>query len=310
MSPPTKKPQKHLTQGGYLKADVYREFEDAVLRQDHERVCYLAAELACTRGEARPFLSFVVQLYGQHFLSSNAWVLRALRQHLEGAASAARKQACAEDEAFQKHVCQAVLLVSQERPKSIGAMLKAACAKPTSDRVMVVDGKAAIADRYGEQLPEAVATALGAMLLHGVRGDAPGALRSLQAALSAPGAVAPAPFEFVRHLGEAQRRDAAWYAWDVLLTESRKAPRQRAVREYVHHALALYLFGYQKKVRAARLNYVFYALFVLAHRAAKCVDRNTALVRGAAKRINIVFSETLGLPAHRLEYLQYVTTAS
>lgn len=297
MSPASSKHSKHLTLGGYLKADVYRELQDAVLHKNYERACYLTAELACTPSETRLLLNFFVQLYAERFLSSNVWVLETLHGHLQQAAALARKKSYAQNESFQKHVCQLVLIVSQEQQRTI--------AFPRQQEATACDG-AAIADRYGDQVPPAAACKLGAMLLHVVRGDAQGALGSLHAVLDGASAAGPAPFEFVRHLGEAQRKDVAWYVWDVLLTESRKS-NVRLVRQYVHHALALYLFGYQKKVRATRLNYLFYALFVLTQKKAKLADRSTALTRRATKTIHIVFSETLGLPAHRLDYLQYVT---
>lgn len=305
---------KHQTVRGFLKNDVYAELSQAIINKDFERACYLAVELVCTPREIRTFTSYVIKVYAQNFVSSNGWIVEFMLQTITHILDHSRGKKCLQDTAFRSQIGTLMTVLMSEKKKDLTDVCQALSACPhDSERFTVTNvGQAAVNARYAHQLSSDAMRKLGALLFHTVRADLHASLHALNVLLKAtpPHHVQPARFPFVSHLTEPQRKDVIWYVWDMLLTESQRSEASN-VEKYVSNALALFVVRYNKQVKMERINLLFYALFVLANRIVKNINKNTDLVKRAGRNINIIFDEVLGTQqSSSTDYLWCVTTAA
>lgn len=66
---PPRQRQPNLSRSGYPIRDLYTALTDAIAKRSADRACALAAELACTDGQARQLVSHLANTYAERYVS-------------------------------------------------------------------------------------------------------------------------------------------------------------------------------------------------------------------------------------------------
>ncbi len=291
-----------LTLNRFRKTDVYDALAAALDARDYPACCAAVAELACTRGEPRALLRFLLDAFAARFVSSNRWVVEEVAALASELLLRVGKAKACRDPDFRQGMCRLAMVIAQEKRRSRrGGLL----ATPP-----LFDVHPAAAPCYPDALPAPMGMLLATAMRHVDRREVAAAVGVVQAmrarARKRAGAVPPASFGFLADLGEAARRDVIWYVWDALLQRASTC-RTPGVHAYVKNALFIYAAGYRKQSADDRAHLWLYATCVVAADADRSVPRETPLLKSVARNVEVLFQDTLGLPPPpRIDYLNIV----
>lgn len=103
------------TISGYVRKEVYRALDEAILDRDGEKACCLAVELALTPNEAGALVSHLVDTYGSWYASVDATALERFARavgHIEYSDGI-----CDWTPSARRGLCEAVLILSNGLPR-------------------------------------------------------------------------------------------------------------------------------------------------------------------------------------------------
>ncbi len=308
-----------LTVNNFRKSDVYGALTTALRAHDYPACCCAVAELACTRGEARNLLRFLLDAFASRFLSSNRWVVDQVASLLADLTLHAKKQKAHANEEFRHGICRLVLVIAQEKvkrrnvfrnppPPPLAGEARSSKALGPLRPLWEVDHS--LAPCYPDALPAPVGLLLASAMRLVDRMEVTAAAGVIQAmrvrAAKRDGRIQPASFAFVSDISASQRKDVMWYVWDALLQRA-SASRNPAIHEYVRKCMFLYTTLYRKQSADDRVYLWLYAMYVIASDIDKNVPRETPLLKSAARNAAILFHDTMGLPAPPcIDYLNFI----
>ena len=258
-----------MTVSGYSKKDVYESLSAAFLVHDLERCCCLVAELASTKGEARPVMGFLVDTYARWYACGNLWVVRrlcALFSEMDGGPKKMRQFHLEPD--VRRSLCEAVILVaSQHRHGREDLWRKSENKHERKDRLVAL--KDFIDERDGK----------AAMCLVG------------DINMNPPDSSLLSTMPTVPHVSHARGKpDVMWIMWRM----ASDAAAVGGVNEFVVASLDLYSRGLTVRRRPARVNLLCYAVLVTSRRRVRDVapeEATVAMIARAHLSIDSVYDE-------------------
>jgi hypothetical protein len=302
----------NLTHSGFAKNDVYRDVLDTMHRRDYERMCYLVAELACTRREIKPLTLFLLDEFIANRLSSQARVLEKVAEYVNVLQGFSPKDTH-KNPGFQRVMAAFSMLIAMQSPRQhdfyrprvgqdeVDALTRKAGAVALPPRALAVVNSGAVAPLLGVLARLVLAAKVrGAM-----------AVASYLVAAFPADALPDIVFHEVRDVKN--KRDPVWYVWRLLLAVAEDQALSE-VRSYVLTALRLYAkHATTRATRASRVNLLMYSIAVCCNCAVKTRAVPLAALQHVAERIHVVYEDTLGLApsdggggSGSMAYLDYV----
>lgn len=295
---------QHTTHSGYLKMEVYKELETSMEEQHYEKVCYLTAELACTKGEIANLLDYLLgDLLCRYYLSSNAWVLHHTAETLK-VIRILPKRDLHTNPGFQKALCEMALGIATHGKRAshdVAAQLKTVTYHDAVEPLLCQyqDGpipavESALQNKVSNELLKLLKLFFWLMLNK----------KSTQAMQVASFMLQSKEYfvdelvykEIEEAIKKAHRKDVVWYIWKLLLifTTAKKDLKPEVVT-YVQSALAVYIYQFKKRVRQQRVNLLYFAIMVVCQRNAKVRVPSVyePLAKDAVSQIGIVYRDLL-----------------
>jgi hypothetical protein len=280
---------RRLSLSGFCIKDLYESLDASFCSRDLERACCLAVELACTPGEARNLLGFLIDTFAQWHACCNLWLLERLADLLECARDATghrrSKPGPAWDAEARRALCEATLLIgSQKRRDRQSFLRKIHCPEPWFEKR---PSNAPLMTRLTDSL-------LG--------GDARSAMAVASRVVaqgtgtddSTPDTIKGDPSIGFRNLAPALRSDPVWHVFAAALAAAVSMGKQQHAA--VHALLRLYAMRCSKRQRDTRINLLYGAIHVAMQADVKHAPPDEAqaavLQRGRAC-IDDVFDEVL-----------------
>lgn len=299
----------HVTCSGFLKVEVYNDLKKALIEKDHTRVCYLIAELACTKGELANLYDALIEAHAKYFLSSNTWVLDRVMTILSILRHLPKKNLL-KNLAFQKHLCEWGLLLSVQH-------VKAATTLGFDIRPLTVTENARIEALGTGVVIDQSATRLHQALYNKVSHDVFKTFTAFYQALHASQFrdahsivrflmctkehfVDEITYDAIEHVKRNLRKDMVWYIWKILSIFAEDKEHTVLLRAYVDRALAIYAHQYKKKHRLSRIPFLMYTCWVACHpekrqghKSGLRHQETSYPLQEAVQNVHIVFSEIL-----------------
>lgn len=303
----------NLTHSGFAKSEVYRDVVDTMHRRDYERMCYLVAELACTRREIKPLTMALLDEFITNRMSSNVRVLEKVAEYVNVLQGFSPRDAH-KNPGFQRVMAAYSMLVALQSPRH-RQFYRPRVGKDEVDSLTRRCGGPG-----GVALPErthavvnagAVAPLLGVLARLVLAAKARGALSVASYLVAAFPADSLPDIAFHEIRDVKNKRDPVWYVWRLMLAISEDLGLND-VRAFVLTGLRLYArTATTRPTRVSRINLLMYSIVVCANRAVKTRPVPMSALQHVAERIHVVYDETLGIEggggtAASMSYLEYV----
>lgn len=285
-----------VTFSGFDKNEVYNDIIQCYLKNDYTRLCYLTAELVCTKNEIKQIINLVINEYSSNRISSNLTELDSITQYIHNVQSFNGKNLCYNN-SFQKLLCELVILVGVLRKKQSKLLLEQTSFADI-EHLIERYGKVAydeIKNNFTNKVSNELLQLLN-MIYYFLKKSHLQYLRVIFSYLifSKQYSLDEIDFIEIRDVTRTQRKDVIWYLWKVLLIHVEHSQlNDEKIRNYIQASLKLYSTHFSKKTRITRINLLLYCLVVLYNKNVKERPIPDHILKYASRNIHIVYQETL-----------------
>ena len=287
-----------VSKSGFIVKDVYEDLKSSMATQNYVRVCHLTAELLCS-GEIKHLASWLVAMISNHYVTTNAFLLRFAATRLS---AVKREQFKWKSDEVRKAVCELSLIFAKE-PTTTSAT---AFYKP--ERKLSKENKTFVESQYfkpgkrfvelGDNLKyfsedEDLFTTVCFMYEHMLKNDIKSVFKFMYHILQMKNMGACETLDIVRDVKRC-KTDPVWLLWKVLFIYAERPPTDDKTKVYISSAFDIFAFDYNKQVREERLNLLFVCYLICVKRKGTSYD-NTCddVIQQACSRIHVVYEEIL-----------------
>jgi hypothetical protein len=293
---------RNVTFSGYAKNEVYKDIEGSFHKSDYERLCYLTAELACTRNELNHLMQHLVDEFVQHRLSSNLTHLKYVIDTMNILQGFPKKN-LAYNNSFQRTLCELVMHIAITSKKHTPLLMENVDFVKHIEPLLYKFGA-----RHEEQISSVFKSKVSNDLLKHLqmlyyflrKGELKYCLiMASYLVMSKEHFVDEIDFFEIKDIKKQNKKDIVWYLWKLALTHTEAAnnasEKNQGLYTYTLQALRLYTRLYNKRNRLSRVNLLLYSFVVICNKMIKEKPVKKHILRHAADKIHIVYQEILGV---------------
>lgn len=311
---------KNITFSGYAKNEVYQDIQVSFKKNDHERLCYLTAELACTKNELNHLIQCIIDEFVQFRISSNILDMKYILESINLLQGYPKKNLCMNN-SFQRALCEFVLFTAISPKKELNLLYETVDYNTHIEPIMEKFQHTIAMDTFIEKTFKSKMSndLLNLMnLLYYLLKN-----RMLKYCLILTSYLVLSKEHFVDEidyfeLGEVKKqnkKNIVWYIWKLLLimtdpdidsgfdpnnenageTNQSSNSTSESIHQYCIQALKLYSRYYNKRYRLSRINLLFYTMIIICKDCVKEKDSKRKVVKSASDNIYIVYQDILGI---------------
>jgi len=299
---------KNVSISGFIKTELYHDMTLALFEHDYTRVCYVMAELACTKNETASLFCFVVDHMSKYGLGHNVRVYTELAQRIK-TIDGLSKRNVVYNPVYQKLMCEVV-------------MITALYSKKMHPSDFLIKEPHAIIHRlepyvynFGDKQHKDMAnfaTILDPelfkmlnLLYNRLRHKDKDAVHVIANYLLGCGCkeytIASVDFYVINHLKPSVRNDVVWCLWQVIhiyITNHVKRHNKdifQLLNDMYNAVIYLYSYLFQKKHRLTRIGYLFFILNICCEDPCKLRNKSlkTKVVNEASRQAKALFDGIL-----------------